>query len=88
MTPPDKLTLDQIFDCAAKSFGPPSDGCDLSSVASLEEVFAVNSMKLIDFVDRIEQSFGVELPASQLTSENVLGVPNLLALIESAQGLR
>ncbi|MFM9379105.1 acyl carrier protein [Gordonia sp. VNK21] len=81
-----KDMLDQVFGCAAESFGPPHGRTDAASVTSLEEVFAVNSMKLIDFVDRVEQRFGIELPATKLTSENVLNVPNLLALIDFARG--
>ncbi|MWV29805.1 hypothetical protein [Rathayibacter iranicus] len=77
--------LDQIFGCAAESFGPPHDSAEAASVISLEEVFAINSKKLIDFVDRIEQRFGIELPVTERTSENVLYIPNLLGLIDSAQ---
>lgn len=85
MTSMNKDMLDQIFGCATESFGPPHGSAEAASVISLEEVFAVNSMKLIDFVDRIEQRFGIELPATELTSENVLYIPKLLGLIDSAQ---
>jgi acyl carrier protein len=78
--------VDLVFGCAVESFGAPHGSADLLSAASLEDVFTVNSMKLIDFVDKIEQRLGVELPATELTSENVLKVPNLLALIDSVRG--
>lgn len=77
--------LDQIFGCAAESFGRPHGSDEAASVISLEKVFALNSMKLIDFVDRIEQRFSIELPASKITSEYVPYIPKLLGLIDSAQ---
>jgi acyl carrier protein len=56
------------------------DGTQIDEAADLHEA-GLDSMATMQLLIRIEQQFGVQIPASQLTRENLSTISNLARII-------